>query len=76
MEIGTPGHLTAYMVASVTPGAASATITTGAGADFYRASVARVDPQQGLIDCSLEVALAQKGYRENLVASYDRKTKF
>jgi hypothetical protein len=76
MEIGTPGHWTAYTADRVMPEGSGAVVTTRETADFYRAAIVHVDSRESRIDCSLEIAVAQPGYRQNIVASDDRATRF
>lgn len=77
LEIGLPGRLTAYTATRVEPHQGTSTITLRRGADYYRSRIERLLPEEGRIDCRLELPLGQlEGFSRGLVASNDGMTKF
>jgi len=79
-EIGTPRRLTTYMIASVEPDAAGATVTLDKGMDYYASLIKEVDPQQKEVLCGLGFPTGDgavfPGLCEDLVISNARATKF
>jgi len=73
VEFIAPGRRTSYTTAAV----AGRALTVTRGADYYRSSIVRLDPETGVVECQTGCALGTlPGLTKDFVASNDARTKF
>jgi hypothetical protein len=76
-EIGLPGHKTSYTALNVAPDNDGTRITVENGADYFRAPIVDINPQDSTVKCALGLTMNPRpGTDKNWVASDDDMTTF
>lgn len=76
IEVGVPGHRTAYMIRDVKPEGNGSVLTTQGGADFYLSRVQAVEPEKNRVHCAIGMPASANGNYRHWVASNEEMTKF